>query len=149
MGAQSFVFTTADSAQSTITVDGATAGIDAATLVTQLNEKLRAAGLAAAASLQDVSGALSLRIDSLHDLIDVSATLNGASFDPVLQAPGVWAAGGLPAANAGQPFGDGVRTMAVVGVRPKVAGNSRLMPASGPSPGSMPTMVPTMQPSTA
>ncbi|HCK83198.1 MAG TPA: hypothetical protein DHW63_01345, partial [Hyphomonadaceae bacterium] len=118
VGAQSFVFTTADSAQSTITVDGATAGIDAATLVTQLNEKLRAAGLAAAASLHDVSGALSLRIDSLHDLIDVSATLNGASFDPVLQAPGVWAAGGLPAASAGQPFGDGVRTMAAAGGSP-------------------------------
>ena len=43
-------------------------------------------------------GALSLRIDGLHDLIDVSATVNDVSFEPALQAPGAWAAGGLPAA---------------------------------------------------
>src|SRR5262245_34089981 len=37
-------------------------------------------------------------------------------------------------------------TMALVALRPKVAGSSRLMPASGPTPGSTPTMVPMKQP---
>src|SRR3989442_6028705 len=37
-------------------------------------------------------------------------------------------------------------TIARVASRPKVAGSSRLMPASGPTPGSTPTSVPTTQP---
>src|SRR4030095_9258733 len=37
-------------------------------------------------------------------------------------------------------------TMARVASMPKVAGSSRLMPASGPTPGSTPTSVPTRQP---
>ena len=39
--------------------------------------------------------------------------------------------------------------MAMIGFRPKVAGSSRLMPASGPRPGSMPTSVPITQPANA
>ena len=39
--------------------------------------------------------------------------------------------------------------MAMIGLRPKVAGSSRLIPASGPSPGIMPTSVPMMQPKKA
>src|SRR5919109_2565142 len=37
-------------------------------------------------------------------------------------------------------------TRALVTSRPKVAGSSRLIPASGPTPGSTPTRVPTKQP---
>src|SRR5262245_58196144 len=37
-------------------------------------------------------------------------------------------------------------TSALVASRPYVAGRSRLMPASGPTPGSTPTSVPTRQP---
>src|SRR5437016_5468161 len=37
-------------------------------------------------------------------------------------------------------------TTARVASRPKVAGSSRLMPASGPTPGNTPTSVPTTQP---
>src|SRR5215468_6525464 len=37
-------------------------------------------------------------------------------------------------------------TMARVASRPNVAGKSRLIPASGPTPGSTPTSVPTRQP---
>src|SRR6266540_4302555 len=40
-------------------------------------------------------------------------------------------------------------TIARVASRPKVAGSSRLMPASGPTPGSTPTSVPTTQPTKA
>ncbi len=37
----------------------------------------------------------------------------------------------------------------MIGFSPKVAGSSRLMPASGPSPGIMPTSVPITQPTNA
>ena len=37
----------------------------------------------------------------------------------------------------------------MIGLRPKVAGSNRLIPASGPSPGIMPTSVPMMQPKKA
>src|SRR5258706_13890964 len=37
----------------------------------------------------------------------------------------------------------------MIGLRPNVAGSSRLIPASGPSPGSMPTRVPITQPANA
>src|SRR5881397_2046358 len=40
-------------------------------------------------------------------------------------------------------------TMALVAVRPNVAGRNRLIPASGPTPGSTPTRVPTTQPTNA
>jgi len=40
-------------------------------------------------------------------------------------------------------------TMAFVALRPKVAGRSRLMPASGPTPGRTPTTVPMKQPTNA
>jgi hypothetical protein len=108
-GKQSFAITTSSGTQ-TITIDGGDDGIDAATLVTKLNEKLRAGGIAAAAYLDDVGGALTLRFDTLHSVTAVSATLNEDEHDAVLQAPGAWASGGLPTASAGQPFGDAVRT---------------------------------------
>lgn len=106
---QTFVITTG-SASHTITIDGGEDGIDATSLVAQLNDALFERGVAAAASLVDVSGALTLRIDGLHEIIGVSATLNDVEHDALLQAPGAWATGGLPAASAGQPFGDAVRT---------------------------------------
>jgi hypothetical protein len=106
---QSFVFTTAAGVQ-TISIDGGEAGIDAATLAEQLNDKLCEKGVSAAAYLVDDGGALTLRIDALHDVTAVSATLNETEHDALLQAPGVWADGGLPSAAAGQPYGDAIRS---------------------------------------
>src|SRR4030095_709896 len=40
-------------------------------------------------------------------------------------------------------------TIALVAFNPKVTGNSRLIPASGPTPGRTPTRVPTRQPTNA
>ena len=109
VGAQRFVFSTA-TATHTITIEGGEDGIDAAALMQQLNTQLREKGVSAAASLVDVGGVLTLRIDALHDVIGVSATLNEGEYEAVLQAPGAWATGGLPATGAGQPFGDAIRT---------------------------------------
>jgi hypothetical protein len=114
-GAQTFVFTTATTTHS-ITVDGGEDGITAAELADQLNEKLREKGLAAAASLVDQGGGVyTFRLDALHDMIDVSATLNGDAYDGALQAPGAWASGGLPNATSGQPFGDSIRSYTIAG----------------------------------
>jgi hypothetical protein len=110
-GEQTFVITTG-STNHTITIDGGEGGIDAATLAAQLNDALFEKGVPAAASFVDVSGSLSLRIDGLHDVVGASATLNEDEHDALLQAPGAWATGGLPAASAGQPFGGAVRTYA-------------------------------------
>lgn len=109
VGKQTFTFTTSTTTQS-ITVDGGDDGISAEALIEELNEKLLEKGIAAAASLQDDGGALRLQIDALHDVIGVSATVNETLHDGVLQAPGAWAAGGLPMASAGQPFGDNIRS---------------------------------------
>jgi hypothetical protein len=117
VGAQTFAITAGSTTQ-LITIDGGDAGIDAVALVDQLNTKLREKGLAAAASLVDVGGALTFRLDALHDTLAVSATINGTEHDGVLQAPGAWASGGLPTASAGQPFGDAVRSYAVAGGSP-------------------------------
>jgi hypothetical protein len=106
---QSFVFTT-DAGVRTITIDGGEDGIAAAALVEKLNDQLREKGVNAAAYLDDNGGAMTLRIDALHDVTAVSATLNEDDFDALLQAPGAWANGGLPSASAGQPFGAAVRT---------------------------------------
>ncbi|MGD9815239.1 MAG: hypothetical protein AB7Q23_08535 [Hyphomonadaceae bacterium] len=106
---QAFVITTAAKTH-TITIDGGEDGIDATALMSQLNAKLREKGLPAAASLADEGGVLALRIDALHGVIGVRATLNDESYDASLQAPGAWASGGLPAAANGQPFGDAIRT---------------------------------------
>lgn len=106
---QTFTFTVGTSAQS-ITIDGGTNGITAAQMETQLNEKLRQKGIAAAAYMVDTGGgSYTLRIDALHDMIDVSAVLNTEVYDTDLVAPGAWANGGLPAATSGQPFGDSIR----------------------------------------
>ncbi|MEZ5961365.1 MAG: hypothetical protein R3C30_13215 [Hyphomonadaceae bacterium] len=108
-GKQTFTFTTGTAAQS-ITIDGGADGITAAELQDQLNTKLRQKGLSAAAYLIDAGGgSYTLRIDALHDTVDVSAVLNGEVFDPDLVAPGAWASGGLPTATSGQPFGDSIR----------------------------------------
>lgn len=109
IGTQSFVVTTAN-ATHTISIDGGEDGIDAATLAEKLNEQLRARNIAAAAYLDDVGGALTLRVDALHDTLAVTATLNEESYAAALRTPGAWVAGGLPLASAGQPFGDAVRT---------------------------------------
>jgi hypothetical protein len=106
---QTFVFTTSTTTH-TITIDGGEDGITAAELAQKLNDKLREKGISAAASLVDDGGATSLRIDALHDVIGVSATMNETLHSGVLQAPGAWASGGLPVASAGQPFGDSVRS---------------------------------------
>jgi hypothetical protein len=105
---QSFVITTSGGTQ-TITIDGGEDGIDAATLAAQLNDELAERGINAAAYLVDNAGVLTLRIDALHDVTSVSATLNEVEHDLDLQAPGAWASGGLPNAGAGEVFGDAVR----------------------------------------
>lgn len=117
IGAQSFVITTVSGAE-TISIDGGSDGVDAATIIERLNTELRKRGLSAAASFFDNGGALDLRIDGLHSLIGVSATINAATHTAVLQAPGAWADGGLPAAAAGQPFADALRGYAVAGGSP-------------------------------
>ncbi|MEJ0061188.1 MAG: hypothetical protein WDM79_17165 [Terricaulis sp.] len=114
---QIFTFTGASATQS-ITIDGGEDGIDAATLVTKLNAQLRSKGISAAASLVDNAGVLSFRVDALHDIIDVSASINETSYGVDLQAPGAWAVGGLPVAGAGEPYGDAVRTYDVQGGSP-------------------------------
>ncbi len=110
-GKQTFVITTVTGAQS-ITIDGGNAGVNAGALMEQLNDKLQGLGLPAAASLVDQGGFLNLRLDALHSVTAVTATLNGASQDGVLQAPGVWANGGLPTAGANQIYGGAVRNWA-------------------------------------
>ncbi len=108
-GSQTFTFTTRTIAQS-ITLDGGEEGATAAQIETQLNEKLRQKGIAAAAYLVDTGGgSYTLRIDALHDMVDVSAVLNTEVYDTDLVAPGAWANGGLPTATSGQPFGDSIR----------------------------------------
>jgi hypothetical protein len=111
VGEQTFIVTTATGAQS-ISIDGGEDGIDAAALATQLNEELRAKGVAAAAYLVDDGGSLTFRIDALHDVLDVTATLNETAQDANLVAPGAWATGGLPSAGAGEPFADAIRSYA-------------------------------------
>lgn len=108
-GAQTFFFTTNNTTHS-ITIDGGDSGVTATQLADQLNAKLREKGVSAAVSLVDNAGSLTLQIDALHDVIGVTATLNDVEHDAVLQAPSAWATGGLPAASAGQPFGDAVRS---------------------------------------
>lgn len=109
-----------------ITIAGGDSGLDATTLAQQLNDELRGRGIAASASLVDVAGTLSFRLDTLHETTSVGATLNGVLHTPTLQAPGAWATGGLPVALSGQPFGDAVRTYAVAGGSPLLAYSSAL-----------------------
>jgi hypothetical protein len=111
---QTFVVTTTGGSQ-TITIDGGENGISVAALMDRLNDKLREKGISAAAYLDDDGGALTLRLDALHNVTAISATLNEDEFDGVLQAPGAWANGGLPAASAGQPYGDATRTYTAAG----------------------------------
>ncbi|MGE0742716.1 MAG: hypothetical protein AB7O98_15360 [Hyphomonadaceae bacterium] len=117
---QTFVFTTANGAQ-TITIDGDEDGIDAAELVSQLNEKIREKNISAAAYLVDDGGALTFRVDALHDVLDVSATLNDEHYEADIVAPGAWVNGGLPAATSGQPFGDAIRTYSSAAASPLLA----------------------------
>ncbi|MBK8542419.1 MAG: hypothetical protein IPL62_01930 [Caulobacteraceae bacterium] len=56
-----------------------------------------------------------MRIDALHDMVDVSAVLNKDVYDGDLTAPGSWASGGLPNATTGQPFGDSIRSYSASG----------------------------------
>lgn len=114
IGKQTFSFTGAAATQA-ITIDGGEDGIDAATLASKLNEQLRAKGVNAAASLVDVAGQMTLRIDALHDIQAVTASINETSHDGVLQAPGAGLLGGLPLTNPGEPFGDSIRTYDLAG----------------------------------
>lgn len=107
-GTQTFTFTTGTTAQA-ITIDGGDDGITATQLQDQLNTKLRQKGFAAAGYLIDNGGSYTLRIDALHDMVDVSAVLNTEVVDADIVAPGAWASGGLPNATSGQPFGDSIR----------------------------------------
>ncbi|HET9231855.1 MAG TPA: hypothetical protein VFO00_11250 [Vitreimonas sp.] len=109
IGEQTFVVTTSNQAH-TITIDGGEDGIGATELAEQLNEKLAEKGVNAAAYLVDNGGARTLRVDALHDVLSVSATLNENEFDVDLQAPGVWASGGLPSSASATIFGDAVRS---------------------------------------
>jgi hypothetical protein len=113
-GEQSIVVTTSAGAH-TVTIDGGEDGIDASALADQLNQQLFEKGVNAALSLVDSGGALSLRLDALHDVIAVSASLNDTEYDATLQAPGAWASGGLPFAAPGTIFGDAVRSYAAAG----------------------------------
>jgi hypothetical protein len=117
IGNQSFTVTMANATE-TMVISGGTAGISAATLVQNLNDRLRARGVPAAASLVDNAGSLSLRIDALHGVLDVSASINGVTHDTPLQPPVAGVQGGLPVASGTQPFAAGVRTMSVVGAPP-------------------------------
>lgn len=109
-GTQTFTFTTGTSVQS-ITIAGSTDGVTAGEVQNQLNTQLRQKGLSAAASLiYDGGGAYTLRIDALHDMVDVTANLNAHLYDADLQAPGAWVSGGLPASSSGKPFGDSIRS---------------------------------------
>lgn len=108
-GKQTFVITTASQAH-TITIDGGEDGLSATSLADMLNEQLAKKGVHAAVSFVDNGGALSFRVDALHDVLNISATLNEDAYDTELQAPGAWANGGLPAAAPGALFGDAVRT---------------------------------------
>jgi hypothetical protein len=109
IGKQTFTITAAGTTHA-ITIDGGEDGIDATELAQKLNTQLRAKNIPAAAYLIDEGGALTLRLDTLHDVSGVSARLNEATHAAELTAPGAWTNGGLPAASAGQPFGDNVRT---------------------------------------
>jgi hypothetical protein len=106
---QTFVITTSSTTH-TITIDGGEDGITATELAEKLNQKLRDKGIAADAYLVDDNGALTFRVNGLHDLIGVSATLNEDEHEAILQAPGAWANGGLPMTGAGQLLGDAIRT---------------------------------------
>ncbi|MES1199016.1 MAG: hypothetical protein ABUS48_03455 [Pseudomonadota bacterium] len=116
-GDQTFTFTTNSTAQ-TITIHAGGIGIDAATMQTRLSAEMKNRGLAANATIVDNSGALSLQVDALHDMLSVNAVINKASYDADLQAPGAWANGGLPVATAGQPYADAIRTYDVAGGSP-------------------------------
>ena len=109
VGKQTVQITGVNGAQ-TLTVDGGDAGVDATALQAALNTQLHDHGIAAAASLVDVGGVLTLRVDALHEVLSVSASFNEDDHQALLQAPGAWSNGGLPVASAGQPFGDAVRT---------------------------------------
>ncbi len=115
--AQRFTFETT-SGTKVITIDGGEDGIDAAALVAQLNQKLREKDVAAAVSLVDEGGALTLRFDATHAVTEVSATINEDSFELALAPPGAWANGGLPNAASGEPFGDNRRTYRTTGASP-------------------------------
>jgi hypothetical protein len=112
IGDQRFTFTTAAGAQS-ITIVGGDDGIDATALVSQLNQQLRNKGIAAAAHLDDIAGALTLRFDALHEVLDISATVNEDDYALDLAAPGAWVNGGLPVALPGQLHGDAVRRLSI------------------------------------
>lgn len=114
-GSQTFTITTATSVQS-VTIAGGAAGITAGEVQNQLNTQLRQKGLSAAASLiYDGGGAYTLRVDALHNMVDVGATLNSTTYDADLLAPGAWVSGGLPTSSSGQPFGDSIRSYTASG----------------------------------
>ncbi len=116
-GMQTFLISTTNATHS-INIDGGTDGVDGATLLLRLNQELVKRGVAASASFHDNGGALELRLDGLHDLSSFGATINDVNHAGVLAAPSAWASGGLPAASAGQPFGDALRFYAIAGGPP-------------------------------
>lgn len=124
-GKQTFTFTTATGSQ-TISIDGGEDGVDADTITARLNLQLHDKGIAAAAYFVDNGGALTLRFDALHDVLDVSATLNGDAVDLDLQAPGAWADGGLPSTGAGEPYGDAIHSYTATGASPLLSNTGAL-----------------------
>lgn len=109
VGKQSFTFTTTNATRS-FSFEGGTTGITGADLVGRLNAQLASAGIHANASLVDNAGVMSVRIDALHDVTAVGATLNDDDYDLALTAPDVNVTGGLP--NA---YGGAVRTTTTAG----------------------------------
>lgn len=122
---QTFTFTLPGGAKS-IVIDGDEDGVDAATLITKLNEKLQSNGIPAAASFVENAGKLKLHINALHGVTAVRATLNEAAHDGVLLAPGAWVNGGLPVAAAGEPFANALRTYQNTGASPLIANSGAL-----------------------
>lgn len=133
-GEQSFTFTTNSKSQ-TINIEGGTDGITGDTLVTRLNAQLASTGVQAHATLVDNGGALSVRIDALHEMVNVNTTLNDTASTLTLQPPDASIDGGLPDAmtNAvrnytasGSPLSDNTGALDVSVVVATATGNKTI-----------------------
>jgi len=114
IGEQSFSITT-DSGAQLISIDGGDDGMDATELAQALNAALLERGVRASVALVDDGGALTLRLDALHEVTAFEATLNDVEHEAVLQAPAGWASGGLPSASLSETFGAARRAYTVAG----------------------------------
>lgn len=83
IGDQKFTFTSATGTK-TITIVGGEDGIEASEVVDQLNQRLYEQGIAANASIFDDGGALKVRVDALHTMLDVSVSINEDTYDAAI-----------------------------------------------------------------